>query len=484
MRFVSALVICALALVAQPSTVFGQVPQTVIDFEDQPDSFAAVPFPSVYQGVNWTGWAHYAPYTVNGYQPAGQNAVYATLDGSSFSFSPRVFVGASFSAPLVQTPGFVSQVYFELYSNGLQVHISGDLSAPGLTFLPSGYAGTVDMVRVRTVGPLMTPLGSRWVMDNVTFDGLEIASFSPMRSGPGTNVTIDGINLGGATAVAFNGVSASFTVNSATQITALVPENASTGSITVTTPGGLATSASAFTVDARISEPRRHELIDYGFEDGGSASGYVVIVDSLGGGSVVIDWAVTVTGGNQTVFPPRVYDPTNSTASLDSEPLTPSTFTIDALNESCNGVPRRMRFRPDGVESNCGTLRNRVSGTIAPVVAPIIILKVNGQHPAGRIVASSSAVTVTLEMYPGGWQSELDFYWAVRFNEQLFWVGPSGLSATPQLFARAVPVVVGTTLIAQSFLPGTVTNWFLAADGANIVGADVIVAVVVAPTSR
>jgi hypothetical protein len=53
--------------------------------------------------------------------------------------------------------------------------------------------------------------------------------------------------------VKFNNVTASFVVNSATQITATVPTGATTGKITVTTPGGTATSATNFTVSTAHS---------------------------------------------------------------------------------------------------------------------------------------------------------------------------------------------------------------------------------------
>jgi outer membrane protein assembly factor BamB len=78
----------------------------------------------------------------------------------------------------------------------------------------------------------------------------KISTFAPVSGPPGTSVLIQGTYLTGATAVAFNGSSASYTVNSATQITTTVPLGASTGPITVTTPGGTAISPNWFTVTA------------------------------------------------------------------------------------------------------------------------------------------------------------------------------------------------------------------------------------------
>jgi uncharacterized repeat protein (TIGR03803 family) len=54
----------------------------------------------------------------------------------------------------------------------------------------------------------------------------------------GAKVLILGTNLHGATAVAFNGTSATFKIVSNTEITANVPPGATTGPVTVTTPNG------------------------------------------------------------------------------------------------------------------------------------------------------------------------------------------------------------------------------------------------------
>jgi large repetitive protein len=79
-----------------------------------------------------------------------------------------------------------------------------------------------------------------------------ITSFTPAFGPVGKSITITGTNFKGTgfttTSVKFNGVTATFVVNSATSITATVPTGATTGKITVTTPGGTATSAADFTV--------------------------------------------------------------------------------------------------------------------------------------------------------------------------------------------------------------------------------------------
>src|SRR5207237_1248076 len=75
-----------------------------------------------------------------------------------------------------------------------------------------------------------------------------ITGFTPASGPVGTSVTISGTNFTGTTGVAFNGASATFTVDAATSIQTTVPTGAMTGTISVTTPGGTATSAGSFTV--------------------------------------------------------------------------------------------------------------------------------------------------------------------------------------------------------------------------------------------
>jgi len=77
-----------------------------------------------------------------------------------------------------------------------------------------------------------------------------ITNFSPVAGETGGSVVISGANFTGAAAVLFNGTNASFVLNSAGQITATVPAGAGSGPISVIAAGGLAVSASSFTVTA------------------------------------------------------------------------------------------------------------------------------------------------------------------------------------------------------------------------------------------
>jgi hypothetical protein len=82
-----------------------------------------------------------------------------------------------------------------------------------------------------------------------------IASFTPSAGAAGTTVTLTGTNLNGTTAVTFAGAAAVFNVNSATQITTVVPTGAVSGKVSVTTPGGTAQSTGDFVVSSAAPTP-------------------------------------------------------------------------------------------------------------------------------------------------------------------------------------------------------------------------------------
>ncbi len=162
--------------------------------------------------------------TISSFSPtSGPVGTSVTINGSNFS-------GNGFTT---------SSVTFNNTSATSTVNSSSKITAT----VPSG--ATDGRIRVTTPGGTATSSNS---FDVTTPAAPKISSFSPTSGPVGTSVTINGSNFTGATAVKFNGVSATFTVNSSSKITATVPSGATDGKISVTTPGGTATSPTSFDV--------------------------------------------------------------------------------------------------------------------------------------------------------------------------------------------------------------------------------------------
>jgi len=117
-----------------------------------------------------------------------------------------------------------------------------------------------------TTGPIRitTPLGSA-TSPAFTVDPAQVptlTSFTPTSLRSGTQVTLTGTHFVGATQVQFNGLSAAaFTVASDTEIRATAPPGLTAGTISVTTPGGTATSGQVYTLSTTVQV-----LMNSGFE--------------------------------------------------------------------------------------------------------------------------------------------------------------------------------------------------------------------------
>jgi hypothetical protein len=142
--------------------------------------------------------------------------------------------------------GSVSKVEF-LYGTTV---ISTDTTSPySATWTPTS-AGTYLLTARATDSEGAVTTSSQVEFSVLNGDGSpSITSFSPASGAVGASVTITGRNFSGVTAVSFNGsASTTYTVDSLTQITAIVPGAATSGKISVTNSFGTGTSAADFVV--------------------------------------------------------------------------------------------------------------------------------------------------------------------------------------------------------------------------------------------
>jgi len=248
---------------------------------------------SAWVGVSWDFTAAVISYQRLSAAPAVNPSL------SAFDSHGNQVYNQSNSAFLVLAPGFVPAARVTAVSvtsgpaaggTALTITGTGFTGATGVSFggtaaksftvssstsitatSPPASAGTVD-VTVANAGGTSTTSAS----DQFTFVGApSVSSLSP-KSGPvygGTQVTITGANLSGATAVSFGGTPAGFDVDSDTSITAFAPAAEAAGAVyvTVTTIGG----KSARTTAARFSYVAVTPVVtgvapNLGPEDGGT----------------------------------------------------------------------------------------------------------------------------------------------------------------------------------------------------------------------
>jgi hypothetical protein len=146
-----------------------------------------------------------------------------------------------------------------------------------------------------------------------------ITSFTPTTACAGGTVVITGTNFTGATAVRFNGTAATFTVNSATQITATVPAGATSGTISVVNATGTGTSATVFvvsttapsaagTITGSATVCQGQTGVTYSIPAIANAASYTWSYSGTGAtitgtsNSITIAFSATATAGNLSVF--------------------------------------------------------------------------------------------------------------------------------------------------------------------------------------
>ncbi|MFD2785649.1 beta strand repeat-containing protein [Hymenobacter rubripertinctus] len=213
----------------------------------------------------------------------------------------------------------------------------------------------------------------------VTASAPAISSFTPSSGPVGTSVILTGTGFTGATAVAVNGTAApGFVIDSDTQITVSIPTGASSGTISVTTPGGTGSSSTVFTVSVPAPAPACTAQVTV------TPAGPVRL---SGGGSVTLTAQAlepafnTGTGFNSTAAVTAVQPdgkilaagtttyngtPTNNLVRLNPDGTIDASFTQPGTG--LNGSVRTILLQPDGKILVAGAFTS-YNGTARKLVA-------------------------------------------------------------------------------------------------------------------
>ena len=198
--------------------------------------------------------------------------------------------------------------------------------------IPSSLLAQSGTAAIKVVNP--PPGGGASNTLNIQITGLAISGFAPLSGPAGTAVTIIGTGFDPEpaknTVQFFNGKKAVITSSSATTITAIAPQGAETGPITVTTPYGAATSSNSFEITLSenfniTASPVQTTVVQ------GDTINYQITITSSGLNPFTSLTEVTVTGlpqGATTTFTPSKYINTAKGVTL----------TIDTKGVSTIGV--------------------------------------------------------------------------------------------------------------------------------------------------
>ncbi|HVM62209.1 MAG TPA: DNA/RNA non-specific endonuclease [Verrucomicrobiae bacterium] len=284
-------------------------------------------------------------------------------------------------------------------------------------------------------------------------------SFSPLSGATGTNITITGSNLDSATNVLFNGIAASFTINSPQQIIATVPTNVTTGPISVFTLGGISTSPGNFTVAAANGPDLALTKTHTGyFVQGDVGDTYTIQVANVGtqpsSGLVTVNdtlpvgLTATAISGDGWATDLNTLTGTRSDALAPGSSYPPITVTVNVSAGAPSAVTNNASV--SGIDSNA--LNNAVSDPttiIPPGPAQLGVIPSSGFTSSGYMGGPFSP---SIQVYSLTNSGAAPVNWTA--NEIVDWLT---LSATNGTLAPGVGTTVTVTINpnANSLLPGS-----------------------------
>lgn len=171
-----------------------------------------------------------------------------------------------------------------------------------------------------------------------------ITTLNPGIATPGSAVSISGSGLRFATKVAFNGKTSNFTVVSDTSITAMVPAGATTGPVSITTPGGTAASTTPLTINA--------SAITVAVSPGSATVmpnvALTLTATVTGTANTAVSWAITSGGGTLSGANGSTVTYTAS-ATAGSALVTATSQADGTFSASINITVKTRDFNGDGI---------------------------------------------------------------------------------------------------------------------------------------
>ena len=211
-------------------------------------------------------------------------------------------------------------------------------------------------------GPINTPAISPTATDDIIafLEGISFSPFAPTFGPAGTSVTITGTAFTGATAVSFNGVAAAFTVSPSGTITTTVPAGATTGPITVTTPGnGPIVTTTRFTVTPAISS--------FAPTFGGVGAGVTITGTNFTGATAVsfnghpATFTVNNSGTVTTTVPAGAITGPITVTTLDGTATSAASFTVTSAPFALGSTPSSQTVSA-GASTNYNVTISRSAG--------------------------------------------------------------------------------------------------------------------------
>jgi hypothetical protein len=340
---------------------FGLVDAITFTVDSDTQITATVPVGAVTGGVVvTTGAGSSAPQTFTVPAPVITNFTpNQGLPASTVALTGQYFTGVN-SVTIGGNP-----VAFTFHNDG-----SVDFTVP-----PASGDGTIR---------LRTPAGTAST-GTFSFPAPSISGFSPTQGIVGTSVVITGNHFLQASVVKFGGVAATaYTVDSDTQITATVPNGAPSGPITVTVPGGTATSATGFHV---IGSPT---ISDFNPKTGVVGTSVVITGTNFTGATDVL-----FNGISATSF--TVDSDTQTTAQAPGGSSTGKITVKGAAGDAVSSADFTLAFAPS-ITSFSPT--SGPTGTLVTIVGTHFTgatgVSIGGVAAAGFSIVDDSTITATV----------------------------------------------------------------------------------------